>query len=402
MPSLISWLDASAEENAKMRELIKLFGSPETTDDLGLGQLRDVISNSLFPGTSVLHSGARYMLLVPWSYITEQRGTRNPEELRKRSEASERRLIGRLKELGVGSYIGSDAGGNVKQLPSAAYWSALRRFGIVSPEAERNTVAQLMCMITPTPEDGDEAPYVWNRSIPAPPAGFPESDERGLALSPEEASWLRERIMIACPGSMLAHLVGSDVSPDPQYSAPWLDPVCQTIGGEPSQWLRDAEVFSLIHNGATILYHRLLSEHCRAAFSPEEDIVGQTQLILDSWEEQREAKSGLLGNWDVEDYLARATSLNRGINSSTAAFARSAIEAAKSQTKLIDNQEFCSRVVTRERLMKKSNSRFHNQRRLRAWQPPTSVTPLSFRWVQVRRSVLDIHSGLATEASSDA
>lgn len=400
MPSLISWLDASTEENAKMRELVKLFGSPETTDDLGLGQLRDVISNSLFPGTSVLHAGARYMLLVPWSYITEHRGTRNPEELRKRSEESERRLIGRLKELGVESYIGSDAGRNVKQLPSAAYWSALRRFGIVSPEAERNSVAQLMCL--PTPEDGEDATHVWNPSIPAPRVGFPQSDERGLALSHEEASWLREQMMIACPGSMLAHLVGSDASPDPRYWAPWLDPVCQTVGDEPGQWLRDAEVFSLIHNGATILYQRLLSEHSRAAFSPQEDIVGQTQRLLDSWEKEREAKRGLLGNWDVDDYLARATSLNRGINSSTAAFLRSATEAATSQTKLIDNQDFCDRVTTREQLMKKSNSRFHNQRRLRAWEPPTSVTPLSFRWLQVRRTVLDIHSGLAMEISSNA
>ncbi|KIA73927.1 hypothetical protein ANMWB30_11750 [Arthrobacter sp. MWB30] len=402
MPSLISWLDASTEENARMRELVKLFGSPETTDDLGLGQLRDVISNSLFPGTSVLHAGARYMLLVPWSYMAEHRGTKNPEELRKRSEESERRLIGRLKELGVESYIGSDAGRNVKQLPSAAYWSALRRFGIVSPEAERNSVAQLMCTNAPTPEDGEDTTNVWNPSIPPPPEGFPEADERGLTLSHEEASWLRERIMLTCSGSLLAHLVGSDASPDPRYWAPWLDPVCQSVGGEPGQWLRDAEVFSLIHNGATILYLRLLSEHSRAAFSPEEDIVGQTQRLLDSWEDEREAKRGLLHNWDVDDYLARATELNRGINSSTAAFARSAIEAATSQTRMIDNEEFCDRVMTRERLMKKSNSRFHNERRLRAWQPPTSVTPLSFRWLQVRRTVLDVHSGLATENSSNA
>ncbi|MEI2276698.1 DUF6361 family protein [Paenarthrobacter ilicis] len=59
MASLISWLDASTEENARMRELVKLFGSPETTDDLGLGQLHDVISNGLFPETSVLHAWAR-------------------------------------------------------------------------------------------------------------------------------------------------------------------------------------------------------------------------------------------------------------------------------------------------------------------------------------------------------
>jgi hypothetical protein len=84
-------------EDARAREALRHAGNH---DDLGMGQLRDVISNSLFPGTSVLHLGARYMLLVPWAYLTAHRGTRNPDELRKRAEESERQLIGRLKELG--------------------------------------------------------------------------------------------------------------------------------------------------------------------------------------------------------------------------------------------------------------------------------------------------------------
>ena len=183
MTSLISWLDASTEENSKMRELVKLFGTPETTDDLGMGQLRDAISNSLFPGTSVLHLGARYMLLVPWSYLTAHKSTRSPDDLRKRSEESERQLIGRLKELGTESYIGRDAGRNVMQLPSAAYWTALRTYGIVSLNTDRSAVAQLMCADAPAPEDGENSYSVWNQTLPKPPAGFPQTDDRGLTLS---------------------------------------------------------------------------------------------------------------------------------------------------------------------------------------------------------------------------
>lgn len=94
---------------------------------------RDAISNSLFPGTSVLHLGARYMLLVPRAYQTAQHGTRNPDDLHKRAEQSERQLVGRLKELGVESFIGRDAGSSVRQLPSVAYWPALRRYEIENP-----------------------------------------------------------------------------------------------------------------------------------------------------------------------------------------------------------------------------------------------------------------------------
>jgi hypothetical protein len=402
MPSIISWLDASTEENSKMRELVKLFGSPETADDLGMGQLRDVISNSLFPGTSVLHLGARYMLLVPWAYLTAHRGTRKPEELRKRAEESERQLIGRLKELGEDSYIGRDAGRNVRQLPSAAYWSALRRYGIVNPETDRSEVSQLMCTDTPSPEEGENAHYIWDPSLPKPPEGFPHSEENGLALSYEEARWLQERILTTCPGTMLAHVAGSEVSPTPGLWAPWLDPACRSAEGEPAQSLKDAEAFSFIHNGATILYQRLLAELSASVFSAGADTLEATQKLLEGWEDERDSKRDLLASWDVDDYLGRARSLNGGINSNTADFARVLRAATLSPGELIDNEDLRAAVETREKLMKKSNSRFRNERRLRAWQPPTQVASLSFRWAQVRRNVLDIHAGLALEGLSHA
>lgn len=402
MTSLISWLDASTEENSKMRELVKLFGTPETTDDLGMGQLRDAISNSLFPGTSVLHLGARYMLLVPWAYQTAHRGTRNPDDLRKRAEESERQLIGRLKELGVESFIGRDAGKNVQQLPSAAYWSALRRYGIVNPETDRSAVAQLMCVDAPAPEAGEDHYSVWNETLPKPPAGFPQTDERGLKLSHDEARWLQERILSTCQGTMLAHVVGSETSPELRSRAPWTDPACRNAEGEPAQWLKDAEAFSFIHNGATILYQHLLAELSGKTFSADEDTLEPTRELLDAWEERRDSKRELLANWDIEDYLGRAKTLNKGINSSTADFAREMLAAAVSPNKLIDNADFRAAVETREKLMKKSNSRFRNERRLRAWQPPTQVASLTFRWTQVRRNVLDIHAGLAREGQTNA
>lgn len=385
-----------------MRELVKLFGTPETTDDLGMGQLRDAISNSLFPGTSVLHLGARYMLLVPWAYQTAHRSTRNAEDLRKRSEESERQLIGRLKEIGEESYIGRDAGRNVQQLPSAAYWTALRTYGIVNPDTDRAAVAQLMCADAPAPEDGEDSFSVWNQTLPKPPAGFPQTDDRGLKLTHDEARWLQERILTTCPGTLLAHVVGSDVSPTPGLLAPWLDPACRSAEGDPAQWLKDAEAFSFIHNGATILYQHLLAELSARVSSAGADTLEPTQELLEAWEDQRETKRELLVGWDVDGFIARATALNRGINSNTAGFARAMAWAATSPGKLVDNTDFRAALETREKLMKKSNSRFRNERRLRAWQPPARVAALTFRWTQVRRNVLDIQAGLALERQSNA
>lgn len=41
MPSLIAWLDASSEEQWRMRDIIRLFADRERRDGLGLGHLRD-------------------------------------------------------------------------------------------------------------------------------------------------------------------------------------------------------------------------------------------------------------------------------------------------------------------------------------------------------------------------
>lgn len=385
-----------------MRELVKLFGTPETTDDLGMGQLRDVISNSLFPGTSVLHLGARYLLLVPWAYQSAHKTTRNPDDLRKRSEESERLLISRLKEMGEESYIGRDAGRNVMQLPSAAYWTALRTYGIIQKDTDRSAVAQVMCADTPAPEDREISYSVWNQTLPPPPAGFPQTEDRGLKLTRDEARWLQERILTTCPGTMLAHIVGSEVSPTPGLRTPWLDLVCRSAEDDPAQWLQDAEAFSFIHNGATILYQHLLADLSAFRFPTGKETLQSPQVLLEAWEDQRDSKRELLAGWDVDGFVARAAALNRGINPNTAGFARAMADAATSPGRLIDNQDFRAAVETREKLMKKSNSRFRNERRLRAWQPPASVAALTFRWTQVRRNVLDIHAGLALEGQSNA
>jgi hypothetical protein len=201
---------------------------------------------------------------------------------------------------------------------------------------------------------------------------------------------------------MLAHVVGSDVSPERKSWAPWVDPACRTAQGEPAQWLKDAEAFSFIHNGATILYQHLLAELSMSVFSSGADTVEPTLKLLEGWEDKRDGKRDLLANWDVDDYLGRAKALNHSINNNTGDFARAMFDAALSPSKLIGNAEFRAAVETREKLMKMSNSRFRNERRLRAWQPPTQAASLSFRWAQVRRNVLDIHAGLALEGQPHA
>jgi hypothetical protein len=54
----LSWLDLTAADRDKVRRVLDLFSEQGTVDEIGLGSLRDTISNALFPGTSVLHHPA--------------------------------------------------------------------------------------------------------------------------------------------------------------------------------------------------------------------------------------------------------------------------------------------------------------------------------------------------------
>jgi hypothetical protein len=68
VPSAFGWLDYSARERRAMLEIVDLFREKGTVDELGVGTIRDAFADHLFPGTSTLHSRARYFLFIPWVY----------------------------------------------------------------------------------------------------------------------------------------------------------------------------------------------------------------------------------------------------------------------------------------------------------------------------------------------
>ena len=109
--------------------MLQLFSDKDTVDDLGIGTVRDAISNSLFPGTSVIQTRARYFLFVPWLFRRAEQ--RYPQQLVAKATDMERNLIEALRADGdLVGLIGVDRGKNVRTLPSAIFWGGLIRYGI--------------------------------------------------------------------------------------------------------------------------------------------------------------------------------------------------------------------------------------------------------------------------------
>ena len=68
MPSTLSWLDFSEAERRRALQVVELFAMQETRDELGLGAIRDALSEAMFPGISTVQRRARYFLIVPWVF----------------------------------------------------------------------------------------------------------------------------------------------------------------------------------------------------------------------------------------------------------------------------------------------------------------------------------------------
>ena len=65
MPSSIAWIDFDAEAHQRAQRILTLFQERDTRDELGFGTIRDSIADTLFPGTSTIHTRLRYMLFIP-------------------------------------------------------------------------------------------------------------------------------------------------------------------------------------------------------------------------------------------------------------------------------------------------------------------------------------------------
>ena len=78
-----------------MLEVVDLFKEEGTVDELGIGSIRDALADSMFPGTSVLHTRLRYVLFIPW--LMEQAAHKpTPTEMSAEFRSLEYRLINSL------------------------------------------------------------------------------------------------------------------------------------------------------------------------------------------------------------------------------------------------------------------------------------------------------------------
>ena len=265
MAAELSWIDLTATDRDKIRRVLNLFNEQGTVDELGLGSLRDVISNALFPGTSVLHTRLRYVLFIPWIY-REIESWGGGYDVAYEARRMEMRLIDALaRSDDTAGIIGIQARESLSQLASTAYWAVLVYWGLFLAGRNQGWYhAHFDSLIHRRKEvpRADDPGVVWTREptwhprLPEAPAGFP--DEASFALTGEEADFLLGRIQERCGGTLLAWLAVEGTGELAEDF--WDEPAALRAGGSIAEAVEMARRFSLHIEGGPLLYNLLLAE----------------------------------------------------------------------------------------------------------------------------------------------
>ena len=404
--STFSWLDSSEHERRAVLELVSALNEPGTLDELGIGSIRDTIADTLFPGTSTIQTRARYFLFIPWILqMVEASSTRRAEE---RARQLQLQLCGALdKAHGPNAgVIGREAGATLQRWPLSIYWLGLARWGIrrnsVSIPSYFATLRQpsswlLVGRALEEQVEGrrDEAPDGvrgnW-AAAPARPPDFPEIVS--FTLTPEEGHFLRERVVLTHPQAYLAHILQtSDAGESSAAISPWDHPAAQTAPASVRAWLHDARLFSLVHQGGTLLYDLMLAEALE-----DEAGINQFSEGLAVWSDSMAAAQPDLERWDRGAMWERLLTANPRLRHRTREFADRwyTIAAGQPGSSLSSQGAARSLIRGREHALKGARARLtYAEARDRRRGYPT-YERLQFRWPQVQRITADILGALST------
>lgn len=216
----LGWIDFSPTHRNKVMLVMDLFKEQGVIDELGLGTIRDSLSDILFPGTSTIQTRAKYFLLIPWILQDiESRGKfdRFFSEL----EEAETHFIKvlRSKSNGTGIIGATLRNANPKRKPSSIYWNGLRTYEILNfkgsisdylnylkyhskkLQTQKTQIAETDGNV---PGDDKDANHMYQQhlwcQLPKPPADW--KTNLTIDLSEEEAKFLKEKIILSDSDSL--------------------------------------------------------------------------------------------------------------------------------------------------------------------------------------------------------
>ena len=400
MGATLTWLDLTSSDRNRMRQVLDLFNEQGTVDEMGLGSLRDALSEALFPGTSTIQTRLRYVLFVPWIYRQLEARRTAASDVSTQLRKAELDLIGPLLKNGWSQgVIGERARGSLARQPSSVYWTALVRWGLFLHERTQgwyHTHFTALLRGNSAEETADDPGIVqtrqphWHPRLPAPPTEFPY--EASFDLTREEAAFLQGRLEERCAGSLLAWMAreGSDAPSDGCF---WDDSAATHALDTIRDTIELARRFSLHVEGMPLLYNLLLAERFLSEYGGGDQSIEQYRQEIHEWAAQ-EAEEDSFDPAELWTFaVSRQVRFPRLQRHFVKAWSTRLPEIGTAA--IADDPTLRDLIETREQQLKGPRARLHNRARLLDWSGRVGVGRMNYRWHRVSRMLLDLHGGLA-------
>lgn len=396
-----------------MRNVLAWVKEKGTLDELGIGQLRDIYSNLLFPGFSTIQTNARYFLAVPkiirdWGDQTPAFRRRKPLQkyLQEEEDALAAHLVENYEALerkpeGVIGHTRVDKGGVLRR-PSSAYWSGLRVFGIVRTDLSlaefcRGWGVDAAFDSGVSSEEGADDEQFSRTVVRRPPRSMgPWPEGITLDLDATEADFLATRFK---SGGDPALSVAAQLLRTQQLAKPT---ACVSFEGF-SEWAKSntklstscrslvqaAWRFSLFVEGAHIVFNQLMAK--RLGHAP---LAAEARELWDDWKERSSAE-GIFGPNAVHELTAVHADGEDKTALKCSSFLVRWNQAMVEGRKMSDVQ----RLVEDRALETKDNrSLLRRAEGLRTTSDWYGMKALDYRWATASRMLRDVHEGLHARA----
>lgn len=372
--SALAWIDFDQTDRDRARRIMDLFGVEVSRDELGLGSVRDALSDLMFPGTSTIQTRLRYMFFVPWLYRMAALSGGRADQARR----LEIQLITALLRGGeTENVIGSEARDSLKRLPSDVYWAGLLALGIrIQPGSRAEMLA------------AGDAPGMWSPGLPGAPDDVLE--KATFRLTPEEGSFLRDRLAVSARDSLFNEL--AQAGDRSASDAVWLHPMRAAWSARNTNIVDQAERFARVMNGAALLYNLMLAERAAAIQGAEgsrwHDLAAEYRARLGTW--QAEAPASLASYWSLAGLWSLTSQTIHRVAPQTMAFVTEWSALVQRGQPVADDAAARALILRRETRLKGPKARLTNDAALARWGGASGAAVLAYRWPVVQRHLRDL------------
>jgi len=416
--SELGWIDFSENDRNKVLKVLEMLKPSGTVDELGVGVVRDSLSDAMFPGITTIMTRAKYYFIVPrilCSYLSDKR-IHSKINMRQYLREEENEIIHSLAKeydynedhriigINIATYNKDLPKRRWKELvrkPSSIYWNGMRSFGIYKGQMPLsvfldnfnvNSIEHERGYDTPEGETGDDRDAHINAALPFKLPEYSKNwkDHLGLDLSPDEASFLQHKIIDNHTNTLLAELLKNK-----KYCLEFLDadsfqelcnkPFIEKLPEHISSVIYLARDFWQIMGGAHIRYNLLIQEKKGVG----DELKREFTAIWENW--AKEMRSFQWDSFDQSKLWEITSAHNRRVKPKTFKFINRWIDSVKSG--IFDEKSLDELVIRQESDNKGNRSKLKagNDDKYDEW---IGLTTMSFRFGNARLIFSDIIKGL--------